>query len=173
MARITIVDKDDNVIGAEERDVVRTKGLRHRIVRVFAVNADGKVLLHKRSGDLKDTPGKWDQSVGGHVDKGEDYLTAAKRETSEELGIKVDEFISLGKFYVERPAPGGMVRRFQTVFRCNWNGPVKYDRAEIAEVKWFSIDEIDTWLGKSPEDFTKNFGPAFSLLKQDLRRKSS
>ena len=168
MARITIVDKDDNVVGSEERDIVREKGLIHRIVRVFVVNNESKVLLHKRNERLKDNPGKWDQSVGGHVDEDEDYITAAKRETSEELGITINDFRHLGKFYIERPAPGGTVRRFQTVFTCKWDGIVKYDKSEIAEVKWFSVNEIDDWLNASPEDFTKNFASAFSLLKQTL-----
>ncbi len=168
MARITIVDKDDKVIGSEERNIVREKGLIHRIVRIFVVNNEGKVLLHKRNEKLKDNPGKWDQSVGGHVDADEDYLTAARRETFEELGIKIDDFMSIGKFYIERPAPGGTVRRFQTVFMCKWDGVVKYDKSEIAEVRWFTIKAIDDWLTKSPEDFTKNFAVAFSLLKQAL-----
>jgi 16S rRNA (adenine1518-N6/adenine1519-N6)-dimethyltransferase len=168
MVRITIVDKNDNVIGSEERDTVREKGLIHRIVRIFVLDGEGKVLLHKRNEQLKDNPGKWDQSAGGHVDEGEDYLIAAKRETSEELGIKIDDFISLGKFYIERPAPGGTVRRFQTVYKCKWDNPVKYDKSEIAEIKWFTIKEVDDWLKASPENFTKNFASAFSLLKQTL-----
>lgn len=168
MVKIAIVDEDDNVIGSEERDIVREKGLIHRIVRVFVVNDEGKVLLHKRSKQLKDNPGKWDQSVGGHVDENEDYISAARRETSEELGIDIDDFKSLGKFYVERPAPGGTVRRFQAVFECKWNGSVKYDKSEITEIKWFTIKEIDDWLNVSPGDFTKNFASAFSLLKQTL-----
>jgi isopentenyl-diphosphate delta-isomerase len=166
MARITIVDQDDNVISSEERDVARAKGLRHRIVRVFAVNDKGKILLQKRNSQLKDSPGKWDQSVGGHVDEGEDYITAARRETSEELGIEVEDFRELGKFYIERPAQGGIIRRFQTVFTCIWNEPVHFNKTEIAEVKWLSVQEIDNWLARSPEDFTKNFATAFLLLKQ-------
>lgn len=166
MARIAIVDEDDTIIGSEDRDVVRRKGLRHRIVRVFVVNDQGQVLLQKRNEQLQDNPGKWDQSVGGHVDAGEDYITAAARETQEELGIKVSDFVSLGKFYIERPAPGGTVRRFQTVFTCKWNGLVRFDQAEVSAVQWFTIAEIDAWLAKSPDDFTKNFKAAFDLLKQ-------
>ncbi|HSX35683.1 MAG TPA: NUDIX domain-containing protein [Patescibacteria group bacterium] len=166
MSRITVVDENDKVVGAEEREVVRQKGLIHRIARVFVINNDGRVLLQRRSLALQDNPGKWDQSVGGHVDEGEDYLTAAKRETLEELGISVDDFKELGKFYVERPAPGGTVRRFQTVFSCVWDGAVDYDKSEVNEVRWFSVTEIDDWVAKSPEDFTKNFARAFTLLKQ-------
>lgn len=153
--KITIVDNKDKVIGSEERDIARQQGLAHRIVRVFVLNDYGQVLLHKRSKKLKDNPGKWDQSAGGHVDEGEDYAIAAKRETSEELGIEINDFISLGKFYIERPALGGIVRRFQTVFKCQWNGSINYNKSEIVEIKWVTIEEIDNWLKTSPEDFTK------------------
>lgn len=169
MPKITIVDEADNVIGAAERSAARSEGLRHRIVRIFVLNHDNMVLLHRRNPALTDSPNKWDQSAGGHVDEGEDYLAAAKRETYEELGITVDEFVSLGKFYIERPAPGGIVRRFQTVFTCKWDSEFVYDESEIVEVKWFSVDEIATWIQTDPDDFTKNFAAAFELLKQQLK----
>lgn len=165
MTKIAIVDEDDTVIGAEERMAARERGLIHRIVRVFVVNNQGQILLQKRNEALNDNPGKWDQSVGGHVDEGEDYVAAATREASEELGIEVQNLVNLGKFYIERPAPGGMVKRFQTVFRCEWNGPVNFDVSEVSEVKWFTIEDVDTWLARSPDDFTKNFTVAYGLLK--------
>ncbi|OGL30470.1 hypothetical protein A3F37_01190 [Candidatus Saccharibacteria bacterium RIFCSPHIGHO2_12_FULL_41_12] len=168
MAKIAIVDENDNVIGSEEWDVVRAKGLRHRIVRIFVINSDGKILLHKRNESLKDNPGKWDQSAGGHVDEGEDYVTAAKRETHEELGIEIDKFTKIGKFYIEREAPGGIARRFHTVFTCKWDGDINFAKSEIAEIGWFSVDEIDLWFKKSPDRFTINFAKAFALLKQSL-----
>jgi 8-oxo-dGTP pyrophosphatase MutT (NUDIX family) len=168
MAKITIVDSDDKVIGSEDRDIVRSQGLRHRIARVFIMRGDGYILLHKRNSRLTDNPGKWDQSVGGHVDADEDYLAAARRETLEELGIAGIELQAVGKFYIERPAPGGYVRRFQTVFTGYWEGPIHYDKAEIEEVKWFSVEEITSWLATSPDDFTKNFAAAFQILKASL-----
>src|SRR3954468_22149160 len=109
MTRITIVDKHDNVVGAEEQHIAREKGLIHRIARIFVLNKEGAVLIQKRSSQMQDNSGKWDQSAGGHVDEGEDYRVAAKRETQEELGITVNDLQQVGKFYVERPAPGGRV----------------------------------------------------------------
>lgn len=164
MAKVCIVDENDNVIGAEERSVARAKGLRHRIVRIFVLNSDGKVLLQQRNLNLLDNPGRWDQSVGGHVDAGESYEQTAKRESFEELGIKVNEFKEVGYFYIERPAPGGEVKRFQKVFTCVHNGPFVIDPAEVEKVEWFSIEKIQTWLNKSPEDFTKNFTKAFEFI---------
>lgn len=166
--RITIVDADDNVIGDEDRSAVRAKGLRHRIVRVFLVNSQGQVLLHRRARSLKDNPGKWDQSVGGHVDSGEDYITAARRETREELGIDVDRFEAIGKFYIERPAPGGLVRRFQTVFIAHSDAPVKFYQGEIAEIRWFDVAEAGKFFARQPESFTRSFAQAFEIFRKAL-----
>jgi isopentenyl-diphosphate delta-isomerase len=170
MTRITIVDENDQVIGAAERSVVRAEGLRHRIVRVFIYNSDGKLLLHKRSEQADDNVGKWDQSAGGHVDEDEDYLAAAQRETKEELGISPDSFTQLDTFYIERPVPGGYARRFLTVFVAPWDGAVTFDPKEISEVRWCSIDEIAAWLQKNPGDFTKNFPKAFALARKYLEQ---
>lgn len=51
---------------------------------------DDKVLLLKRSETSKNFPGYW-IGPGGHVDEGEDILTAAVREVFEETGIKINE----------------------------------------------------------------------------------
>ena len=53
-------------------------------VGVIVLNKHDKVLVGKR----KDNPGdKWQMPQGG-VDKGEDYITAMKRELKEETGIE-------------------------------------------------------------------------------------
>lgn len=145
MTKISIVNENDEVIGAEYRKIATANGLRHRIVRIFLVRSDGKILLQQRSLDRDDNPGKWDQSVGGHVDEGEDYETAAVREVKEELGVDVLNSMRIGKFYIERDSPNGVLRRFQTVFLCDWNGEVFPNAEEVAQVKWFAPDEIRTW----------------------------
>ena len=50
----------------------------------------GKVLMHKRSEDKKKFPGFW-IGPGGHIDEGEDALTAAIREVEEETGVVIQE----------------------------------------------------------------------------------
>jgi isopentenyl-diphosphate delta-isomerase type 1 len=162
--RITIVDENDVVIGAETRRVARSQGLRHRIVRVFLVNAAGQILLQRRSLELDDNPGKWDQSVGGHVDEGEDYEAAARRETQEELGVTLTAMRNVGKVYIERPAADGFIRRFQAVFVAQYDGPLVPNSDEVAEVRWFSSNEIKDWYAAKPSDFTKSFIKAFALL---------
>ena len=77
-----IVDRDDNVIGTTDKETAHTTGQLHRVAAVFVFNQAGELYIqvHKRDG-------KWDHSVGGHVQKGETYAEAAAREAEEELGI--------------------------------------------------------------------------------------
>ena len=45
--------------------------LIHRVVHVLISNSEGNLLLQKRSMHKDVAPGKWDTSVGGHVNAGE------------------------------------------------------------------------------------------------------
>lgn len=59
----------------------------HRAAHIWLVDDKGGLLLQRRS-EFKDTfPGRWDVSVGGHVDAGEEIGPTAVRELEEELGL--------------------------------------------------------------------------------------
>lgn len=174
MPKITIVDENDNVVGAAERYEAWSNGLPHRIVRIFVVRDDDKILLHKRAANVDDNKNKWDQSAGGHVDEGEDYEAAARRETLEELCIQPSSFRSVGKMYVERPLPNnGLAKRFIHVFIAqlgNEDQKIIFDQREIAAIGWYTIAEINAWLARKPEDFTSNFPKAFALVKKHFEQ---
>jgi isopentenyldiphosphate isomerase len=161
---IAIVDENDIIIGAETRQTARSQGLRHRIVRIFLVNATGQILLQQRSFALADSPGKWDQSVGGHVDEGETYEQAALREAREELGVELIELKKIGEMYIEHQAHDGLIKRFQTVYIARHNGPLHPSKAEVAELRWLSPEEIKAWHAAKPHDFTKHFNDAFAII---------
>ena len=61
--------------------------LLHRVVHVLVFNSKDDLLLQKRSMSKDVAPGKWDTSVGGHVNAGESLEEAVMREMEEELGI--------------------------------------------------------------------------------------
>lgn len=54
------------------------------------VPAGVEVLLQQRQNDRLTWPGYWDMAAAGHIDAGEDPLTAALRETNEEIGLAVE-----------------------------------------------------------------------------------
>lgn len=57
------------------------------VAEVYIIH-DGKLLMFKRSETKKKFPGFW-SLPGGHIDEGEDPLSAAIREVKEETGVSI------------------------------------------------------------------------------------
>ena len=76
-------------------------------------------------------PGYWTASTSGHVDIGESYEQAAKRELKEELGITSKlEFVGKCKGDLKEE------REIYTIFTTNYNGEIKFDKEEIDEIEF-------------------------------------
>jgi 8-oxo-dGTP pyrophosphatase MutT (NUDIX family) len=60
-----------------------------RIASVFLVDPGGRLLMQLRDGNTAIEPHRW-CLPGGHIEPGEDALTAAHRELFEETGLKVE-----------------------------------------------------------------------------------
>ncbi|MBI4979399.1 MAG: NUDIX domain-containing protein [Spirochaetes bacterium] len=58
----------------------------HLVVHIWIIDESGNMLIQKRSPDLSWMPGIW-AATGGAAIQGEDSITAALRETHEELGL--------------------------------------------------------------------------------------
>ena len=82
--RVRVYDEDGRAAGALPRDEAKGSRLAVGAVNVLLVNARGEVLLQRRPED-KENGGRWDKTVGGHVDEGEEFDAAASREAGEEL----------------------------------------------------------------------------------------
>jgi isopentenyldiphosphate isomerase len=125
--------------------------LLHRVVHVLVFNKKGDLLLQKRSLNKDVAPGRWDTSVGGHVNPGEDLLEAAMREIQEELGISYckPEFL-----YTYTHSNAYETELVYTYF-CIHEGTIYFNKDEIDEVRFWSIKEIYENIGKNI--FSDNF----------------
>ena len=85
---LDVVNDFDIVLESKSRYDIHRLGLLHREVHVWLFDKDKNVFFQK-SAAHKSSAGLMDASVGGHVDRGEDYLTAAVRETKEESGLSI------------------------------------------------------------------------------------
>ncbi len=158
---LEIVDEEDRVVGKALRSECHgDPSLVHRVAHVIVLNGSGEILLQKRSSDKDIQPGKWDTSVGGHLDPGEDYETAAYREMKEELGI---EGLDL-QFLYAYPNRNEIESEHVRTFLCRFDGAVDFDRKEITEVRFWKIEEIEARLGSGV--FTPNFEEEFGYFKK-------
>lgn len=81
-----VIDGSGNIIGtATRKECHGNRDLTHRTVHVLVFNSAGELYLQKRSMNKNIQPGKWDTSVGGHLDLGENFQQAVHREMKEEL----------------------------------------------------------------------------------------
>ena len=84
----------------------------------------------------------------GGVDKGEDYITAAKREVLEEVGL--DDFISIEELGVYERYPGHITKDMpgaypmeihMFLFITNYNGKLYPKDNNVKEANWFKYEE--------------------------------
>jgi len=146
-----VVDGADLVIGKASRaEVHGNPGLIHRVAHVLVFNAADSLFLQKRANSKDVQPGKWDTSVGGHLDSGEEYPAAAIREMREELGISGVTPRPLYKYRHRNEYESEMV----TTFLVTWDGAICVHPEEISEGRFWTLAEIDA---ADPAIFTPNF----------------
>lgn len=159
MEYFPVVDSDGNLISKASRTECHSGSfLLHPVVHLHVFDAEGRMYLQKRADNKDIQPGKWDTSVGGHVDYGEEIETALMREVREELGI-IDfkpVFILRYEFRSEREAE--LVHSYYTIY----SGEIQPDIVEISEGKFWELSQIVTNLDSGI--FTPNFVAEFKRL---------
>jgi isopentenyl-diphosphate Delta-isomerase len=149
-----VVDESDRVIGRQTRREVHRLGLKHRAVHVLVFNARGQVFLQKRSMSKDTAPGMWDSSAAGHLDCGEDYDAAAKRELQEELGLDLGG-CPFRLLKLEACAETGQEHVW--IYRCESEGPFTLHPEEIECGQWIAPEELTRWMAERPHDFARSF----------------
>jgi isopentenyl-diphosphate Delta-isomerase len=146
------VDHDDCVVGRASRQEVHQKKLMHRSVHIFVFNSSGNLFLQKRAETKDESPGVWDTSSSGHVDSGEDYITAANRELMEELNIC--EPLS---FIMKLKAGPETFWEHVWSYRCVSEKKIHINLDEISEGRFWSPQEIDVAIVQDKTQFTPTF----------------
>lgn len=158
---IEVVDREGRVVGAAPRDCVHGDNrLLHRVVHVLVFDADDRLLLQKRSQNKTIAPGRWDTSVGGHVDCGEAIQAAMLREMEEELGIRPDAPCYAYRYRHTNDVESELV----FTYICRYAGPVRFNPGEIDAVKFWTMEEIETALGSGV--LSDNFEDEFKRYRR-------
>jgi len=153
-----IVDENDQVIGRAPRSECHgNPALVHRVAHVLVFDNNDRLLLQRRSMKKDIQPGKWDTSVGGHLDPGESYLDAAYREMHEELGI---EGVPLTWLYFSK-IRNEIESENVSTYLARYDGEVRFAPDEIDEIRFWSREEIAAALGCGI--FTPNFEEEWAL----------
>jgi len=135
---------------------VHLRGLRHKAISVFVMNA-GAVLLQRRALGKYHTPGLWTNTCCTHPHWGEDDLTCATRRLREELGITgLTLTLRLAAEY--RASVGNGLVEHEMVQIYLAQAPRDLVLApnpdEVVEVQWMDLADLRRALAQTPERFT-------------------
>jgi len=146
---IDIVDKDNNVIGSADVNTAHEQKLMHRVVGIFVFDAnDGK--LYFQTGNKY---GKLDIAVGGHVQQGETYESAAQREMYEEVGLKTS-LRHISTFLPKNAHFNHYWAVYETIAPQGWKFK---ETEEVKTLEKRNISDIISTMESNPDLFTLGF----------------
>lgn len=154
-----LVNEDGETIGKATRKECHSGSKQlHPVIHLHIFNNAGELYLQKRSMTKDIQPGKWDTAVGGHIDYGETVEEALRREVREELGITDFTPQFMTRYIFESAIENELVNTFRTIYE----GIITPDRDELDGGRFWSMEEIQTNLGKGI--FTPNFESEYKRL---------
>ncbi|MDE2031034.1 MAG: NUDIX domain-containing protein [Patescibacteria group bacterium] len=166
MEYLDMCDEEGNLTGIKiSKNEAHEKGFWHRSVHIWIINSKNELLIQKRSPLMDSDPNKWDISVAGHVSTGEDNITAALREASEELGLglSAEDFILIGTIQQKYARKGFINNEINPIYVVRMDldlNNVKKQEEEVSEVKYISgvelkkiIDSKDTSFVSRPKEY--------------------
>ena len=154
---LDLVDEHDVVIGKKLRSEVYAEHLSNfRVINAFVVNSKGELWIPRRGPNKRIYPLCLDMSVGGHVESGEDYEQAFRRETEEELNIAIDQVLwhKLGHLTPHQDA----VSAFMDVYEIKSDKVPDFNRDDFVDFSWLTPDNLIALLEageKSKSDLMK------------------
>lgn len=160
-----LVNNSGDIIGKATRSECHNDKTKiHPVVHCIITNTDGQWLLQKRATTKDIQPGKWDTSVGGHIQYDEEIPTALMREVEEEVGLCLAG--SCFKFLYSYIMYSEVETEYVHTFIAKSDGPFIKQDSEIDELRFWSEEEIKKNIGTGI--FTPNFEDEFIRYQRSL-----
>ncbi|MDO8524701.1 MAG: NUDIX domain-containing protein [bacterium] len=173
---IDIYNQDNEPTGLLElKSKAHEKGLWHRASHIWIYNSKGEILLQLRAKPKKVFPNKWDVSAAGHIAAGEEPVTAAIRETEEELGLKINkEDLEFLMAYKKELISGEIDNKeFYYVYLFRYDGSIAslvLQTEEVDDVDFFPIAKLEEELKSKPEKFVPHGDYWFFMIEKIKKR---
>jgi isopentenyl-diphosphate delta-isomerase len=163
---VVLVNEQDMVTGTMEKIEAHKKGLLHRAFSVFVFNTKGEMLLQRRALNKYHSGGLWTNACCSHPKPDENTSDAAVRRLQEEMGFtigleKIFDFVYRAEF-----DNGLTEHEFDHVFAGEYEGPIEFDKQEVIDYCYKSLEDVRHSLKEHPQKFTQWFHLAFPRIEE-------
>ena len=167
--KLNIIDENGNITGEETRENIHKQGLLHREIHVWFYTPKGEILFQHRAKDKDTYPDLLDATVGGHVEIGVDYESAALQELEEETGISATKdnlaFIQIVRSKTHDKTTYMTNNVIRAVYAYRYDGKVENLKIEKGKAIGFEAWPLEKIFNISDEE-RKRFIP--SILNNEV-----
>jgi isopentenyl-diphosphate delta-isomerase len=166
LEHVVLVNEQDMGTGTMEKMEAHKKGLLHRAFSVFIFNTKGEMLLQQRALNKYHSGGLWTNACCSHPKPDEDTGDAALRRLQEEMGFttsleKIFDFVYRAEF------DNGLTEyEFDHVFTGEYEGPIEFDKQEVMDYCYKSLEDVRHSIEEHPQKFTQWFHLAFPKMEE-------
>lgn len=166
MEEVILVNEQDETCGTMEKMEAHRKGVLHRAFSIFIFNNKNEMLLQQRALNKYHSGGLWTNACCSHPRPGEETAEAASRRLKEELGFETP-LENVFAFTYNASFDNGLTEHeFDHVFTGTYNGEINFNKHEVKDVCFRSMEEIESNLQTHPYKFTPWFLIAFPMIKK-------
>lgn len=151
---VTLVDRDDNVVGSEEKIRAHREGKLHRAFSVLVFNESRRLLIQRRAAGKYHSAGLWSNTCCGHPRPGESTLRAASRRLEEEMGFSCELQNAFHMVYRAELDNSLVEYEFDRVFVGRFDGDPKPDPREVESTTWVTPAELRSRVLDEPDRYT-------------------
>ncbi len=153
-ANIAIVNKNDEIIGFQDKLYVHQVGILHRAFSIFIFNDKNEMLLQQRALSKYHSPGLWTNSCCSHAVEGEKFNKTIHSRLMEEVGMDCDLLFKFSFHYRFEFDNNLIENEIDHVYFGYYNDNPIPNPTEVNDYRWLSISEIRAEIQTNPENYT-------------------
>lgn len=154
---VILLDAQDTPSGTLEKYTAHTANTPlHLAFSSWLFNAEGQLLVTRRSLVKKAWPGVWTNSVCGHPQRGESHEEAVVRRCRHELGVEIASLTSVYPTFRYRATdPGGIVENeVCPVYAARVTSELQINSDEVMDYQWSDLEAVLRGISATPWAFS-------------------
>ena len=158
---VILVNTNDEQIGLMPKLEAHQKGLLHRAFSIFIFNQRGQLMMQQRALDKYHSGGLWTNTCCSHPIVNESTEETARKRLIEEMGITCD-LTTVSKFIYKAELDNNLTEHeFDHVFVGYYDGEILFNKEEVDDYYFGTIEEINEKIQFNPSHYTPWFLIAF------------